>query len=99
MIDDINNLFDTKRISSAFSGDALNALKDFNPIKSFLFMTLFTLTVLWLISMMWGYCADKKFLLQNPHLKEFNLAQIMKEIDEISDDKNNAPSINNIQIF
>jgi hypothetical protein len=62
-------------------------------------MTLFTLTVLWLISMMWGYCADKKFLLQNPHLKEFNLAQIMKEVDEILDDKNNEPSINNIKFF
>jgi FtsH-binding integral membrane protein len=62
MIDDINNLFNTDRISSAFSGDALNALKDFNPINSFLFMTLFTLTVLWLISMIWGYCADKKFI-------------------------------------
>jgi hypothetical protein len=62
-------------------------------------MTLFTLTVLWLISMMWGYYADKNFLLQNPHLKEFNLAQIMKEIYEISDDKNNAQSIINIQFF
>jgi hypothetical protein len=55
MIDDINNLFDTDRISSAFSGDALNALKNFNPVKSFLFMTLFTLTILWLFSMIWGY--------------------------------------------
>jgi hypothetical protein len=62
MIYDINNLFNTDRISSAFSGDALSALKNFILILFFLFLTLFTLTVLWLISMIWGYCGDKKFI-------------------------------------
>jgi hypothetical protein len=38
MIDDTNNLFNTDRISSAFSGDALNTLKNF--------CLLYTLTVL-----------------------------------------------------
>jgi hypothetical protein len=62
MIDDINNLFNTDRISSAFSGDALSALKNFNLILFFLIMTHFTLKVLWLISFIRGYCADKKII-------------------------------------
>jgi hypothetical protein len=62
MIDDINNLFNTDRISSAFSGDALTVLKNFNPIKFFIFLTLFTLKVLLLVSLIRGYCLDKKFI-------------------------------------
>jgi hypothetical protein len=72
MIDDTNNLFNTDRISSAFSGDALNTLKNF--------CLLYTLTVLRWIKYDMGILGWLKI-----YLKESSFERIQPSLDHERD--------------
>jgi hypothetical protein len=45
-------------------------------------MMILTLTALWVLSSIWGFFEDIKFIKQNPHFKEFHIGRIMADIFE-----------------
>jgi hypothetical protein len=79
MVNDIKDIFLNNKINDIFSGNALDAFKDFNPIKSLLFWILTIKTTVWFFSVIWGYFEDKRFIKLNPHMIAFNLDDLLNE--------------------
>jgi hypothetical protein len=78
LINDFENIYKGNRIKNAFTD--FDALNNFKPFESFLFILISSITCVFILSSIWGLLADKQFLKKNPHLKEFNIAKIMDEI-------------------
>ena len=78
ILDDVDGVFSSSKTSQIFSGAGLSALAHFNPVLSLLFWIIVVKTFFWIVFMAWGYRADKKFLEQNPHLRDLNVEQILE---------------------
>lgn len=67
MVADVDNLFNKdSKASKVFSADALEALANFDPLKSVIFWIIVVKTIMWIIFMIMGFKTDRNYLRDNP---------------------------------